>query len=82
MARERLVRYCALVMKWQRVTNLTGAADALAFAREHVVDCLALLPHLGPGSLLLVGHAESLAGLQTGLRLLKPSVYVMPGEPG
>jgi len=62
-ARERLVRYCALVMKWQRVTNLTGAADALAFAREHVVDCLALLPHLGPGSLLDVGSGAGLPGL-------------------
>ena len=31
-----------------------------------------------PGGLLLIGHTETLHGLRTGLRLLKPSVYQRP----
>ncbi len=31
---------------------------------------------LAPGGLLVLGHAESLAGMQTGLRSIGPSVYV------
>jgi chemotaxis protein methyltransferase CheR len=31
-----------------------------------------------PGGLLLIGHTETLHGLRTGLRLVKPSVYQRP----
>ena len=34
---------------------------------------------LGPGGVLFTGHSETLAGLTTGLRMKRPSVYVKPG---
>jgi chemotaxis protein methyltransferase CheR len=34
-----------------------------------------MLPMLAPGGYFLVGHAESLNGLATGLNLLRPSIY-------
>lgn len=58
-----LTGYAALVAKWQRVVNLTGTAEPLAFARAHIVDCLALVPWLGPGSLLDVGSGAGLPGV-------------------
>ena len=30
---------------------------------------------LAPGGLLLIGHSETLTGLETGLALVEPSVY-------
>ena len=39
---DQLEGYIALVMRWGRVANLTGAASAMAFAREQVVDSLAV----------------------------------------
>ena len=39
----QLARYVAMTMSWARIANLTGATNALAFAREQVVDCLAVV---------------------------------------
>ena len=43
-ARERLVAFVALLAKWNRVWNLTAAADPLEMLERHVLDCLTLLP--------------------------------------
>lgn len=45
----RLATYCAEAARWGRRINLTGAPDAVRFAREHVLDALAALPHMGIG---------------------------------
>lgn len=59
----RLERYVALVMRWQRIANLTAAGDAATFVREHVVDCLAVVPALADGALLDVGSGAGLPGV-------------------
>ena len=56
----RLAAYVALVGRWQHVTNLTGDADPRRFAAAHVVDCLALVPHLGAGPVVDVGSGAGL----------------------
>lgn len=56
-------RYALLVAKWQRVVNLTGTVEPLAFARAHIVDCLALVPWLEAGALLDVGSGAGLPGV-------------------
>lgn len=38
----RLERHVELVMRWNRVVNLTGARDERTLVREHVLDSLAL----------------------------------------
>ena len=58
-----LAAYVALVARWQHVTNLTGARDPVRFVREHVVDCLAVVPHLGSGRVLDIGSGAGLPGL-------------------
>lgn len=60
---ERLERYVEMVFRWQRIANLTAAAGPASFVREHVVDCLAVLPHLPPGRLLDVGSGAGLPGI-------------------
>jgi chemotaxis protein methyltransferase CheR len=34
---------------------------------------------LRPGAYLLIGHSEALSGIQLGLRMLRPSIFMVPG---
>jgi chemotaxis protein methyltransferase CheR len=36
---------------------------------------------LAPGGLLCIGHTETLNGIRSGLRMVRPSVFRAPGEP-
>ena len=76
---DQLERYIAMVMSWGRVANLTGAASALAFAREHVVDSLAVVPHVGTGCVLDVGSGNGLPGVVLAIAL--PALAVTLLEP-
>jgi 16S rRNA (guanine527-N7)-methyltransferase len=43
---EKLLRYTALLAKWNRTYNLTAVRDPLAMVSQHLLDSLAVLPHL------------------------------------
>ena len=43
---ERLLRYLGLLEKWNRTYNLTAIRDPLAMVSHHLLDSLAVLPHL------------------------------------
>jgi 16S rRNA (guanine527-N7)-methyltransferase len=45
-ARERLLEYLALLVKWNRTYNLTAIRDPLAMVGHHLLDSLSVLPHL------------------------------------
>jgi 16S rRNA (guanine527-N7)-methyltransferase len=45
-ARERLLDYVALLVKWNRTYNLTAIRDPLAMVAHHLLDSLSVLPHL------------------------------------
>ena len=76
---DQLERYIAMVMSWGRVANLTAATSALAFAREQLVDSLAVVPHIGPGRLLDVGSGNGLPGIV--LAIVLPDLTVTALEP-
>lgn len=42
----RLLQYVALLGKWNRTYNLTAIRDPLAMVSHHLLDSLAVLPHL------------------------------------
>ena len=73
----QLARYVAMTMSWARIANLTGATNALAFAREQVVDCLAVVPHAGSGRLLDVGSGNGLPGVVLAIALPALSVTLL-----
>lgn len=66
---EQLLAYVALLVKWNRVYNLTAVRDPADMLRQHVVDSLAALPALmrhlstGSGRVLDVGSGAGLPGL-------------------
>jgi len=75
----RLTRYAGLVDKWRQVTNLTGARSPVAFAREHLVDSLSIVPHVDHGPLLDVGSGAGLPGVV--LAIARPEIAVTLLEP-
>ena len=75
----QLAHYVTLTLRWGRIANLTGATSAMVFAREQVVDCLAIVPHAGSGRLLDVGSGNGLPGLV--LAIVLPALVVTLLEP-
>jgi len=45
-ARSRLLAYLALMRKWNGTYNLTAIRDPLAMVTHHLLDSLAVVPHL------------------------------------
>lgn len=67
----RLLAYLELLTKWNRVYNLTAIRDPYQMLVQHLLDSLAILPHLSrctPSNLLDVGSGGGLPGLSWRLR--------------
>ena len=60
---QKLMDYLALLQKWNRVYNLTAIRDAEQMIRHHLLDSLAVLPHLWSGLWLDVGCGAGLPGM-------------------
>jgi 16S rRNA (guanine527-N7)-methyltransferase len=63
-ARAQLIEYLALLAKWNRTYNLTAIREPLGMVSHHLLDSLAVLPHLSmPASQARLADAGSGAGL-------------------
>jgi len=62
-AQEKLLDYLALLHKWNKVYNLTAIRDPQQMVSNHLLDSLAVLPHLWEGRWLDVGCGAGLPGL-------------------
>ncbi|HZV53924.1 MAG TPA: 16S rRNA (guanine(527)-N(7))-methyltransferase RsmG [Rhodocyclaceae bacterium] len=63
-AEERLMAYLALLAKWNRTYNLTAIRDPEQMVTHHLLDSLAVLPHVdGVRKLVDVGSGAGLPGL-------------------
>jgi 16S rRNA (guanine527-N7)-methyltransferase len=74
-AREKLVEYMALLVKWNRTYNLTAIRDPLAMVAHHLLDSLSVLPHL---PLTAVSARMADAGSGAGL----PGIPLAIARPG
>lgn len=59
----QLIAYLELIAKWNRVYNLTAIREADKALTHHVLDCLAVLPHLKGGRTADVGSGAGLPGI-------------------
>ncbi len=70
----RLLEYLALIVKWNRIYNLTAIHEPERMLTHHLLDSLAILPMLGAGPLLDVGSGAGLPGIP--LAIARPELYV------
>jgi 16S rRNA (guanine527-N7)-methyltransferase len=74
-ASDQLLEYLALLGKWNRTYNLTAIRDPLDMVSQHLLDSLAVLPHLAqPRSLADAGSGAGLPGIP--LAIARPELRV------
>ena len=74
LAQERLLAYMQLVEKWNRVYNLTAVRESERMVPQHLLDALAVAPHLRGRTLLDVGSGAGLPGIP--LAIMDPELDV------
>jgi len=65
--RNSLLAYLELLQKWNRTYNLTAIRDPLKMVTHHLLDSLAVLPHLPSGNLADIGSGGGLPGIPIAL---------------
>ena len=55
-----LLLYLDQLLLWNKAYNLTAITDPIEALIKHIIDCLAIITHLPPGSLLDIGTGAGL----------------------
>jgi len=72
--RKRLLDYLALLGKWNQTYNLTAIREPERMLTHHLLDSLAILPHVDADNLLDVGSGAGLPGIP--LAIVRPGLAV------
>jgi 16S rRNA (guanine527-N7)-methyltransferase len=71
---QRLLAYGALLMKWNKVYNLTAIRDETAMIDLHLLDSLAILPYAKVSAIADIGTGGGLPGIP--LAICQPDTTV------
>ncbi len=71
---QKLLAFRDLLLKWNKTYNLTALRDPAQAISHHLLDSLAILPHVGSGNLLDVGSGGGLPGIP--LAIARPELPV------
>ena len=75
LQQQKLLDYIALIVKWNKVYNLTAVREPEAMIGHHLLDSLAVLPHLaGVRRLIDVGSGAGLPGIP--LAIARPDMKI------
>ncbi len=69
-----LLGYVQLLVKWNKVVNLTAVRDPLQMVRRHLLDSLSIIEYIDADTLIDVGAGAGLPGIP--LAIAKPHVNV------
>ena len=75
--RQKLIDYIHLLNKWNKVHNLTAVRDPEEMVTLHLLDSLAVMPHVHAKRLLDVGSGAGLPGIPLAICLPELQVTVM-----
>ncbi|MDE2388606.1 MAG: 16S rRNA (guanine(527)-N(7))-methyltransferase RsmG [Betaproteobacteria bacterium] len=64
---QRIEQYLLLIEKWNKIHNLTAIRDPRAMLTQHVLDSLAVLPHIHGPHIVDVGTGAGLPGIPIAL---------------
>jgi len=67
---SQLLRYLELMQKWNKAYNLTAIRDPQQMLVRHLLDSLAVVPHIAQTDLIDVGSGGGLPGIP--LAILSP----------
>ncbi|MDP2248643.1 MAG: 16S rRNA (guanine(527)-N(7))-methyltransferase RsmG [Nitrosomonadales bacterium] len=76
-AQQKLLDYITLIHKWNKVHNLTAVRDPADMITLHLLDSLAVLPHIKAKRLLDVGSGAGLPGIPLAICLPELQVTVL-----
>jgi 16S rRNA (guanine527-N7)-methyltransferase len=76
-AQSKLIEYTNLIGKWNRVYNLTAIREPGKVLTHHILDSLAVAPHVSAHALLDVGSGAGLPGIPLALALPKAQVTLL-----
>ena len=71
---DQLLAFRDLLLKWNKTYNLTALRDPEQAVSHHLLDSLAILPHIGSGPLLDVGSGGGLPGIP--LAIARPELSI------
>lgn len=70
---EQLLAYLGLMQKWNKAYNLTAIRDPQQMLIRHLLDSLAVVPHINSDELIDVGSGGGLPGI--------PLAILFPEQP-
>ncbi|MBP6187864.1 MAG: 16S rRNA (guanine(527)-N(7))-methyltransferase RsmG [Azonexus sp.] len=76
-AQQKLLVFRDLLLKWNKTYNLTALRDPAQAISHHLLDSLAILPHVGAGNLLDVGSGGGLPGIPLAIAMPELAVTMV-----
>lgn len=66
----KLLKYLALIQKWNEVHNLTAIRNSEAMLTHHIIDSLVVIPHIAGTKIADIGSGAGLPGIP--IAIMKP----------
>ncbi|MGY6276741.1 16S rRNA (guanine(527)-N(7))-methyltransferase RsmG [Methylomonas sp. MgM2] len=63
LQQDQLLSFIQLIVKWNKAYNLTAVRDPLEMVSLHLLDSLAILPHVKPPRIADIGTGAGLPGI-------------------